>query len=103
MASGLCRQATSHSLCLLDEFGKGTLTEGLALLEAAAVITPFNLSRQRGLYSFFLLDKSFLDGIGLLAAAIHHFADYENPPKVMTTYSAILCNLLDIFRNILAV
>lgn len=23
------RQATSRSLCLLDEFGKGTLTEGL--------------------------------------------------------------------------
>lgn len=51
MASGLYRQATSHSLCLLDEFGKGTLTEGLALLGAAAFITLFNLSRQTGLYS----------------------------------------------------
>ncbi|KAG6473178.1 hypothetical protein ZIOFF_067090 [Zingiber officinale] len=79
----MLRQATSHSLCLMDEFGKGTLTEGLALLGAAAFVTPFNLSRQTGLYSFFLLAKSFLDGIGLLAAAIHHFVDYENPPKVL--------------------
>ncbi|XP_068656201.1 DNA mismatch repair protein MSH5 isoform X2 [Aristolochia californica] len=46
----MLRQATSRSLCLIDEFGKGTLAE---------------------------------DGIGLLASAINHFANYDHAPKVL--------------------
>lgn len=57
----MLRQATPRSLCLLDEFGKGTLTE---------------------------------DGIGLLGGTIHHFANYECPPKVL------LCtHLTEIFND----
>ncbi|XP_058072391.1 DNA mismatch repair protein MSH5 isoform X3 [Magnolia sinica] len=55
------RQATSRSLCLLDEFGKGTLTE---------------------------------DGIGLLGGTINHFANCDNPPKVL-----VCTHLAEIFNE----
>ncbi|KAF3446971.1 hypothetical protein FNV43_RR12151 [Rhamnella rubrinervis] len=52
----MLRQATSRSLCLLDEFGKGTLTENID-----------NVS----------------DGIGLLGGTINHFVSCDEPPKVL--------------------
>ncbi|KVI02323.1 DNA mismatch repair protein MutS, core, partial [Cynara cardunculus var. scolymus] len=72
----MLRHATSRSLCLLDEFGKGTLTEDDFILYANNATI------------------SFLDGIGLLGGTIDYFTSMHAPPKVL-----ICTHLTQIFAD----
>ena len=76
------RLATPRSLCLLDEFGKGTLTEG----QISSFPSIFSVLFYE-LVAFTL--KTFMyisDGIGLLGGTINHFAVSDDPPKVGSNF-----------------
>jgi len=94
--SKFSRQATSRSLCLLDEFGKGTLTEGMDFSALCIGIKGMCL------WKLLPYPHSFLstDGIGLLGGTISHFATCAEPPRVPYSVLLSVSKLVDSFRTL---
>ncbi|KAD5508778.1 hypothetical protein E3N88_16481 [Mikania micrantha] len=113
----MLRHATSRSLCLLDAFGKGTLTEDVIGLLGETIDHYMSMhAPPKVCYHLnFMPIIPFLDVIGLLGETIDHYMSMHAPPKVCChlnfthslipfffwTTLAIIYNLVGVLKEVI--